>query len=170
MEFDHQIVNQRVEEFEDRHGGRALAILHEARLYWPDGACRSVDKMGPLCDNRPTDGMGGENQVKKNQRFRLFFAKLKSQQLLSLFDQLRKKLKKKTDEAEDQCGIAPALNELDELESLRASVHEWQEKVETIELEMNPPRPPATAEQIARDAKIRVETLKFRDKLDTIEV
>ena len=161
-------VNQRVHEFDEKHGGLALAIAHETILYWPDGAYREINKLGVLADNQPLDN--DVLQTQKNQRYRLFYAKLKLEQGISLFEHLQKNLIKRTEEASQSDTIPPSENELDELKALRKEVMKWQSECESVEAEMNPPRPPDSPEIIRTKAKNRAKTQAFRKRLDAIEV
>jgi hypothetical protein len=170
MVFDQQTVNQRVEEFENEHGGRALAILHASVFYWPDGAYRSIDKLGILCDNRPNDINAGVDQVKKNQRYRLFYAQVRLEQTTKIFDDKKAELVRQVDAADEHGGIPPDETLLGDLKNMQAEIQKCAAKLEKIELEINPPRKPLSPEMVRAEEKNRNDLRKYRKQLEQIEI
>ncbi len=108
--------------------------------------------------------------VKRTLRYKLFYAQKRLGQNLRAFEELKKELTDRANDAIDACAIPPTADEVNKLHQLKDSVLHFEKLVTIAENEYNPPPPTPTPEQQQRDAAAREKSKACLESIKGIEV
>jgi len=153
------MANDNITKFHEKHGPDYIA--HNGWLLWPDGARRENSSYGVMYE--PTD----PHEIAKAK---LLYAKLKSQQAVREFDQMKQFLYSLARAASRDGGHSPNDAALAELKQLQRTVKTACKKLEKAEAEVDRTIPADIKEREAQREKRREASRAVLSKVADITI
>ena len=128
-------------DFEKEHGDY---VMLGDDFCFQDGAFLGQGQFGAMEDawteENPSTGITSQH-VRRTLKRRLYFSQTKLGRAIRTFEEMKKDLETRAKDAAAGLAIPPSQDEVDKLYELKVEIQRFEENVNAVELEINPPRP-----------------------------
>ena len=163
MRFDEMSPNQRRAAF-IAENGECILDSTQQWFCFENGAMMERDILGAFVPAFTEDSPNANiMEIKQTLHRKLYFHSTLLGRAIRAFENLKKDLESRANDAYFHCAVPPTEDEIDELHKLQAEVKEFENKVNAVELEINPPKSvvtvPVNLEQREKN-KVVLETIR----------
>ncbi|GAG31729.1 unnamed protein product, partial [marine sediment metagenome] len=161
--FENMSPNQRRAAFMKANGDDCIIDENQCWFIFENGSCMERNILGAFKQAFTAANTDDSRLIKETLRLRLYYAQRKLGAAIRIFESTKEDLESRANDAFAAATYPPTDDEVQKLYDAKTEVEKFQTKVEAVELELNPPSPPAQQQLI--DPAVRA---KAQATLETI--